>query len=136
MISLDTNIAIAAIGNRNPAVRAKIGDALADGTQVVVSTIVLHELWYGIQASSRPKVNAKALENFLALGVAALPFDLEDAKAAAEIRAALRRIGRPIGPYDILIAGQALRQDAILVTANTAEFARVPRLRIENWTRP
>jgi hypothetical protein len=39
----------------------------------------------------------------------------------------------PIGPYDVLIAGQARSRDATLVTHNTKEFGRVPGLRCDDW---
>jgi tRNA(fMet)-specific endonuclease VapC len=41
----------------------------------------------------------------------------------------------PISPYDVLIAGQAIARDLILITHNTDEFRRVPGLRIEDWQR-
>jgi tRNA(fMet)-specific endonuclease VapC len=63
-----------------------------------------------------------------------LPFEIEDAEEAGDIRAALERAGTPIGPYDILIAAQARRRGAILVTANEHEFARVPGLMVEDWS--
>jgi tRNA(fMet)-specific endonuclease VapC len=53
-----------------------------------------------------------------------------------DIRAALERAGTPIGPYDLLVAAQARRRDALLETANEREFARVPRLKFEDWTMP
>ena len=62
-----------------------------------------------------------------------MPFDDVDARVAAEIRAVLRRAGTPIGPYDNLIAGQALARDLTLVTRNIREFERVQGLRLENW---
>src|SRR5260370_14207420 len=46
------------------------------------------------------------------------------------------RAGTPIGPYDVLVAAQARRRDALLVTANEREFARVPRLKFEDWAIP
>ena len=58
---------------------------------------------------------------------------LEDAEEAGNIRAALERAGKPIGPYDVLIAAQARRRGATLVTANEREFARVPGLKTEDW---
>jgi tRNA(fMet)-specific endonuclease VapC len=73
------------------------------------------------------------LSAFLALDVTPWPFDAADAEEAGDIRAALERAGTPIGAYDILIAGQARRRGAVLVTANTAEFRCVPGLRIEDW---
>ena len=62
-----------------------------------------------------------------------LPFDDDDARAAGAVRAALEHAGTPIGAYDILLAGQAVRRGLILVTANVAEFARVNGLRWQNW---
>jgi tRNA(fMet)-specific endonuclease VapC len=68
-----------------------------------------------------------------ALRFQVIEFDNEDARQAAEIRALLAAKGIPIGPYDVLIAGQAVARNVVLVTRNVREFARVPRLRIENW---
>ena len=48
--------------------------------------------------------------------------------------AALETAGMPIGPYDLLIAAQALRSGATLVTANVAEFSRVHGLAWQDWT--
>ncbi len=53
---------------------------------------------------------------------------------AGNLRAALETAGRPIGPYDLLIAAQALRNGATLLTANVSEFARVPGLVWQDWT--
>jgi tRNA(fMet)-specific endonuclease VapC len=53
---------------------------------------------------------------------------------AGDLRAALDAAGTPIGPYDVLIAAQALRSNATLVTANVSEFARVPGLQWQDWT--
>jgi tRNA(fMet)-specific endonuclease VapC len=60
-------------------------------------------------------------------------FSPEDARCSADVRAQLAMQGTPIGPYDVLIAGQALSRDCILITRNTREFERVYGLRIENW---
>ncbi|MBM3508746.1 MAG: type II toxin-antitoxin system VapC family toxin [Alphaproteobacteria bacterium] len=76
--------------------------------------------------------NAERLAVFLA-PLETVPFEDEDARIAGTVRAQLEREGTPIGAYDLLIAGQALRRDATLVTAEVAEFARVSGLRWENW---
>jgi tRNA(fMet)-specific endonuclease VapC len=89
---------------------------------------------YGAAKSDRPNRSVDALNEFLALGIAVLPFEIEDAEEAGDIRAALERAGTPIGPYDILIAAQARRRGAVLVTANEREFARVPGLMVEDWS--
>lgn len=133
MICLDTSIVIAAINDRVPKVRARLMQILADGTVVGIPAIVLYEMWYGIKKSARPPDNAANLATFLALDVTPWPFVPEDAEEAGDIRAGLERVGTPIGPYDVLIAAQARRRDALLVTANRREFARVPGLRTQDW---
>ena len=54
-------------------------------------------------------------------------------RSAADIRASLEALGTPIGPYDVLIAAQARRRNAALVTLNRREFERVPGLIVTNW---
>ncbi len=134
MIHLDTNVAIALLDPRRPDVRARFDAATAAGTPMALSIIVYHELMYGAAASERREAN----ENKVAVLISAarltiLPFESEDAREAADIRAHLRRTGSPIGPYDVLIAAQARRSGTTLVTANTREFERVPGLIIVDW---
>jgi tRNA(fMet)-specific endonuclease VapC len=104
-----------------------------DGTVVGIPSIVLFEIWYGIKKSARPQENATNLSTFLALDVTPWPFEPEDAEEAGDIRAGLERAATPIGPYDVLIAAQARRRDALLVTTNTREFTRVPGLKTADW---
>jgi tRNA(fMet)-specific endonuclease VapC len=134
MICLDTNIITAAINQRAAAVRQRLMKTLHEGTIVGIPTVVLYELWYGIKKSARAQENADALDDFLALDVTPWPFEPEDAEEAGDVRAALECLGTPIGPYDVLIAAQARRRGAILVTANKNEFARVPGLQTQDWT--
>ena len=131
---LDTNAAIAVLTNRQPAVRVRLKRAIAKEAVVGISSIVLHELWYGVARSARKEENAERLRIFLAGGIAVVEFDEEDAAAAGELRGRLADAGTPIGPYDVLIAAQAARREAILVTSNMSEFRRVKNLRVEDWT--
>jgi tRNA(fMet)-specific endonuclease VapC len=62
-----------------------------------------------------------------------LAFDDAAAAEAARMRGWLESQGLMIGPYDILLAGQGLAAQLVVVTNNTAEFARVPGLSLENW---
>jgi tRNA(fMet)-specific endonuclease VapC len=133
MICLDTNAVIAAISGRKPELRRRLESAIVADAPIGIPTIVLFELRYGIARSARPQENAAILAAFLTLDVSPWPFELEDAEEAGNIRAELERAGTPIGPHDILIAAQARRRSALLVTANTGEFTRVPGLRIEDW---
>jgi tRNA(fMet)-specific endonuclease VapC len=94
------------------------------------SAIVVHELYYGAFKSRRTASNVALID---ALQFEVMEFDQEDAKNAGEIRALLAVRGAPIGPCDVLIAGQARARKLTLITSNTAEFASVPDLRIEDW---
>jgi tRNA(fMet)-specific endonuclease VapC len=132
---LDTNACIALINGSPASVRPRLR-ALKDGASVAVSAVVAFELWYGAAKSARRRANRQRLEAFFAGPLELVPFDDEDAHAAGEVRAALESAGTPIGAYDLLIAGQALRHDATLATASTAEFSRVGDLRWEDWAAP
>ncbi len=136
MIHLDTNVAIALLNAGGELVRARFDGARAAGTPMALSTIVHHELMYGAANSARRAANEQKIALLIAGGrLRLLPFDEADAAEAADIRAHLRRTGEPIGPYDVLIAAQARRAGATLVTANTGEFARVPGLTVIDWSR-
>lgn len=95
-------------------------------------SIVAHELLYGAYKSQRVAENLARVE---ALQFEVLEFDREDARLAGQARAAMSLAGTPIGPYDVLIAGQALARDLTLVTHNVREFQRVTGLKIEDWER-
>ena len=101
--------------------------------QIAISTVTRMEIEYGLLLNPlRARKLAPVLDALLS-AMAILPFDEADAKAAAAIRAALRREGRPIGPYDCQIVGCGLARGLVVVTANEAEFRRIGGLRIENW---
>jgi tRNA(fMet)-specific endonuclease VapC len=134
MICLDTNAAIALLSGVATPVRSRFEDALEGGETIAASSIVLFELWFGSAKSARREGNAKKIAELVASPIDVLNFDEDDAREAGDIRADLRRKGTPIGPYDILIAAQARRRDALLVTANVREFTRVPGLRTEDWS--
>jgi tRNA(fMet)-specific endonuclease VapC len=136
MICLDTNAVIAALNRRTSPVLTRMEDAIASGEPLAIASIVLFELWYGAAKSERPERNRQRIADFLAGPIEVLPFESGDAEEAGDIRAVLERAGTPIGPYDILVAAQARRRNALLVTANAREFARVPRLKFEDWARP
>lgn len=131
--SLDTNACIAIINGSSTGIRTRVDEAVRDGSVLCVSTVVLHELWFGVEKSARRAHNAERVRTFLAGLVEVLPFDEADARAAGAVRAELARAGTPIGAYDALIAGQAARRGLTLVTANTREFERVEGLMWEDW---
>jgi tRNA(fMet)-specific endonuclease VapC len=133
---LDTNACIALINGDPSGVRPRLAQVLKGRASVAVSAVVAFELWYGAAKSTRRQANRQRLETFFAGPLDLVAFDDEDARVTGEIRATLEAAGTPIGAYDLLIAGQALRHDATLVTANTAEFSRVPELRWQDWASP
>ena len=134
MICLDTHVVVALLtggeaGGASP-VRHRATGALFLS---LWSALVLFELRFGADNSLNPERNHRTLDAFLEDGLAILDFDLEDAREVVAIRAGLRAKVTPIGPYDTLIAAQARRRGATLVTANTREFERVPGLQVVDW---
>jgi tRNA(fMet)-specific endonuclease VapC len=131
---LDTNACIALIHGKR-SVRERFEKAIVAGATVLVPSVVAFELWYGVAKSARPEANARLLETFLAGPVRLLAFESEDGKVAGRVRADLEAAGKPIGAYDVLIAGQSLRLQLTLVTANVREFSRIKGLAWEDWAR-
>ena len=128
---LDTNVAIHTIRHRPREVRAKF---IAQQGRMCLSTIIsLMELIYGAEKSTQPDRNLRDIEAF-ASRLTILPYDREAAMHTGSIRAALARVGTPIGPYDQMIAGHARSRGLIVVTANTDEFKRVPGISVDDWT--
>jgi tRNA(fMet)-specific endonuclease VapC len=125
---LDANAVIALLNNTtsNAARRAR----REKPSDLAIPSIVAHELFYGAFKSRRAAQNLALID---ALQFSVVEFDKEDARQAGAIRASLASKGTPIGPYDVLIAGQAVARNLILVTHNTQEFGRVPGLQFEDW---
>ncbi len=128
---LDTNILIYTIRKRPKKVR----DAFKEYSDYLsMSAITLGELVYGAEKSAQPARNLADIEA-LAARVDVLPFDSQAALHFGQVRAELAKAGKPIGPYDLMIAGHARSRGLVLVTNNLREFKRVPGLRLENWAR-
>ncbi|MBT6276457.1 MAG: PIN domain-containing protein [Chromatiales bacterium] len=125
-IMLDTNTCIAAC-NHTPGFRAQ-----QPLRECVISVVVLGELEWGVSRSARKDENRATL-NRLLNAVAVVGLGADTAREYGNIRAHLYSIGKPIGPNDLWIAAHARSMSLPLVTNNTREFARVPRLAIENW---
>lgn len=134
MIFLDTNAVIGFLAGQRH-MRARFGEAVKRSEEIAISSVVAFELEFGVARSGRPEQNRAGLDAFFER-VPILPFSTEAARAAGEIRAYLRSNGTPVGPYDVLIAGHALSEGAVLVTNNRREFARIPGLKIEDWLSP
>jgi tRNA(fMet)-specific endonuclease VapC len=131
---LDTSTIVALLRNKPAGVRERYREAQAAGDYLALSSVVLFELWYGVARSSQVQENTERLRVLLSGDVDLLDFDDEDARAAGQVRATLEKAGTPIGAYDLLIAGQALRRDLTVVTSKTSEFSRVAGLSWQDWT--
>ena len=134
-LSLDANVLIDLVNARQAAVRRGFDAAVEAGETLVTCSLAAHELMFGASISHRPAIQAEASRRLLA-DVAVADFTLEDAKASVEVRTRLRSVGRSIGPFDTLIAGQALNRGWTMVTANIREFGRVPGLDLVDWRAP
>ncbi|MFE8874187.1 tRNA(fMet)-specific endonuclease VapC [Acetobacter persici] len=126
---LDTNLCIRVLRDRPQGLRPRFNNC---AEELCISDVVLYELLYGAERSSDPVRIRREVEHFAAR-LAVLPFDSEAAAHTADIRAALERNGRIIGPYDLMIAGHARSRGLIVVTGNLREFQRVEGLRTEDW---
>ncbi len=100
-----------------------------------LSAITVSELFFGVFKSEQQAKNHQALLKFL-IPFEIFPFGETEAIEFGRIRANLEIVGKRIGPYDMQIAATALTNQLVVVTNNTREFARIPGLRIENWTLP
>ena len=126
---LDTNIVIYTMKNRPQQVKKRFQQHHG---RMAISAVTLGELVFGAEHSQQVERNLADIEAMVArLNV--LPFDNMAAYHFGQIRSALYRAGRPIDPYDMMIAGQARASGLILVTNNRKEFERVPGVMLEDW---
>ena len=103
--------------------------------EVAVSTITEMEIAYGLRLNPALSRRLKTVIDAFLSAVTLVSYDSAAARATSDIRASLKRRGRPIGAYDALIAGTAVAHDLTLVTSNLREFAQVEKLRLEDWRR-
>lgn len=125
----DTNACIVLLNGTSPSLLARLRHGKPG--DVGLPSLVLYELYYGAFKSQRRSQNLNLLDR---IGFEIVPFEASDARMAGAIRSQLEFIGHPIGPYDTLIAGQALARGLVLVTANSREFQRVDGLDWEDWS--
>ena len=130
---IDTNAIIALKNQRSRVLLDRIL-ACRPG-EIGLSTIVLHELYYGAYRSQKIDRNLEVIR-LIKRDFEILDLDDGDAREAGDIRAALAAAGTPIGPYNLLIAGQAIARSLTLVSNNVGEFSRIPKLSLEDWTLP
>ena len=126
---LDTNVCVDVLKG-HPSVLAHM-EAVSPA-DCAISSVTVFELVTGIWRCARPEQERKKLNRLFDV-ITVLPMDIKAAEVAARIRHQLESIGRKIGPYDLLIAGQALSTDLLLVSNNTREFERIGELRLVDW---
>jgi len=129
---LDTNIVIYVLKRRPVEVLSTFN---ANSSRMAISAITLAELLHGAEKSSRVSENLSAIEDFCSR-LEVLPYGAKAAQHYGAIRAALEKVGQPIGVNDLHIAGHARSEGLVLVTNNLSEFVRVPALEVENWVHP
>ncbi|MDA0242121.1 MAG: type II toxin-antitoxin system VapC family toxin [Chloroflexi bacterium] len=130
MYLLDTNVCIAYLNGRSPAILRRFKQT--PSSQVWLYSVVKAELLYGVHHRQRPAANLEQLQFFFA-PFGSLPFDDAAAEEYGRIRDYLARQGQPIGPHDQMIASIARANKLVLVTNNKREFSRVPDLQLEDW---
>ena len=128
---LDTNACIALLNKTSRPLTARV--RRHEPADIGLPAPVAYELYYGAWKSRQTSRNLDLLDR---IGFEIVPFDASDARMAGALRSRLEAMGRPIGPYDLLIAGQALARGLVLITANHREFMRVEDLDCEDWSSP
>lgn len=127
---LDTNFCIYAIKHKPEQVFLKLQEH--DPSEICISSVTYAELVHGVEKSQAIEKNRVALTLLLA-GIEIMDFDSSAAESYGKIRAKLEKMGKPIGPLDMMIAGHVESLGYTVVTNNTREFMRLSGLKIENW---
>lgn len=128
---LDTNMASYVIKGNIPRVRQRL--VKVPMAQVAISAVTEAELRFGVARRPEAARLETAVEEFL-LRVDSLPWDSAAARNYARVRAALERVGKPMGNLDMMIAAHALAVQAVLVTSDRV-FRRVEQLKIQDWSK-
>ena len=128
---LDTNICIYAIKHKPEQVFFRLQEH--EPSEICISSVTYAELVHGVEKSKSIEKNRVALALLLA-NIEIMNFDSLAAESYGKVRADLEKLGTPIGPLDMMIAGHAKSLDYTVVTNNTKEFVRVKGLKLENWT--
>jgi len=129
---LDTNILSDLVRNPQGTITRQIAKLGQD--RVCTSIIVACELRFG--AAKKGSIRLTEQLDLILGTLPILPLEPGADYLYGDIRTALEKAGRPIGPNDLLIASQTLALGLTLVTDNMREFERVPGLKLENWLAP
>ncbi len=127
---LDTNVCIQILKGTSQLIKTRIANI--SNEDIALPSVVRFELSYGANKSQNPEKKQALIPEFLG-SFSSIPLDDQIAEKCGEIRAALERVGTPIGPYDLIIAATAIVKDVTLVTHNIKEFSRVKTIKLEDW---
>ena len=127
---LDTNICSYVLKAHPASVKARL--ERADAEDLLISTVVLAELYFGAARHPRGAEIRLDIDDFAAR-LSIVAWDKSAAEHYGEIRAYVEAQGQPLGAMDLMIAAHARSLGAVLVTHNSKHFRRVPRLKLENW---
>jgi tRNA(fMet)-specific endonuclease VapC len=128
---LDTNIASYVIKNNVPSIKKKLSSI--EPSQINISAITKAELLFGVEKCPGIKHLALAVNEFL-IRVNILAWDDAAAESYAKLRATLVKTGKTMSNMDMLIAAQAIAENATLVT-NDKAFSQIKELKVENWVK-
>lgn len=128
---IDTNIIIYAIKGSYPNIMEKFKST--PSFEIMIPSIVSAELEYGAKKSSDYQKTIEVYRKFLSI-YKVVPFTENEIEIYGDIRSELEKGGNMIGANDLLIASIVLSHNGILVTHNVGEFARIKKLKIEDWT--
>lgn len=128
---IDTNIIIYAIKGNYPNIMEKFKST--PSFEIMIPSIVSAELEYGAKKSSDYQKTIEVYRKFLSI-YKVVPFTENEIEIYGDIRSELEKSGNMIGANDLLIASIVLSHNGILVTHNVGEFARIKKLKIEDWT--
>jgi tRNA(fMet)-specific endonuclease VapC len=127
---LDTNV-LSDFARGERAVMARLRQEAP--LRLAASAITEMEVEYGLARNPGLAPRVREAMRTLLSTISVLPFEREDARVAAQLRASLNSQGTPVGAYDVLLAACALRRGLTIVTHNAREFARIGGLGLEDW---
>ena len=126
---LDTDICIYWLKGKST-VRTKVEQV--DWSDMAICVITATELYFGAYNSNKIEQNLKTAENFIQ-SITVLPLSNDTLKKFGQLKAQLRKAGKPVADFDLLIASVEIAKNLILVTNNTRHYQRIIGLNLENW---
>ncbi len=97
-----------------------------------ISEITVAELKFGAENSSNPIRNRETIDKFLSK-FTILPI-ITSLDIYAKEKTRLRKKGKPLDDFDLLIGATAVSNNLTLVTKNISDFDRLDMIKIDDWT--